>query len=974
MAPQPYQVMNKPHSNLPASDQWPPTLRPAILICGAATALMFGVLALPRVSMFAERPGDHASVHLLLEMFAVVVSVMVASIAWHEAGRSGSGMSKLLLFGFTVVAGVDMIHAISFDGMPSLLSDASTAKAIFFWLCGRGIEVSTVLLVAGRFDPPGRRGTWLTLAIVAVVGLFFVGTYRLASLPTIFVPGVGVTPLKANLEYGLLAANLVAAAWLFMQGRRDAQPRQIWLATACFVTGLGELAFTTYVATSDFLNLFGHLYKLLAYGLIYRAVFFSSVQAPYALLERTEQQLQKRNKELDAILNNVPVTIVQLDRELRLSYANPAYANQAGMAVQACEGHSLFESMRPEWIPHVKPFIEQAMAGQRAEFDFEASAPTGQPENIWAAIVPEYNQATGVDGVLAIFKDNTERDRARRLLAESMHEIAELKAALDAHAIVAVTDARGVITRVNDKFCTISKYPRDELIGSTHRLINSGHHPKSFFVDLWKTISSGQVWNGEICNRAKDGSSYWVHTTIVPFIGGQGLPVQYIAIRADITERKNAEQRAQRMALYDALTGLPNRRLMSDRLQQALAASARDGQHGALLLLDLDHFKQVNDTLGHDQGDELLRQVAVRLQSSVRQVDTVARMGGDEFVLVLSELSRDVAVATSLAGGIADKVRDALNEPYLLNGMRVDISPSMGLLTFCGGGMSEDELLKRADMALYQAKELGRDRKCFFDPSHQAQNLGRIQLLHELKQAKASEQLLLHYQPVVGESCRIIGYEALLRWQHPERGMVSPAEFIPLAEQSGLILPIGQRVLELACRQLAGWRDEPGRSTLTLAVNVSARQFKDPKFVEGVESALRESGADPHALWIELTESMLHTDIDETIEKMSRLKGLGVRFSLDDFGTGYSSLSYLRRMPIDQLKIDRSFVRDVTSDSNAASIANTILSLAESMSLDVIAEGVETIEQFNVLKALGCHSFQGYYFGKPQAALVEPTG
>ncbi|MEH0166804.1 EAL domain-containing protein [Paucibacter sp. JuS9] len=963
--------MNKPALTAPAFDANQAAWHQARWICGAAAALMVGALALPRISLFAQRPADHASVHLLLEMFAVVVSVMVASMAWHAAGRQGAGKPKLLLYGFTVVAGVDLFHAISFDGMPSLLSDAGTAKAIFFWLCGRTIEVVTVLLVAARLEPPGRRGVWLALAVLTIAVLFLVGTFRLDALPTIFVVGTGVTPFKARLEYVLLAANLAAGAWLFLRSRSEEQPRLIWLATACVVTGIGELAFTTYVATSDFLNLFGHLYKLLSYSLIYRAVFYSSVQEPYALLERAEQLLQKRNQELDAILKNVPVTIVQLDRELRLSYANPAYASQVGLGVVVCEGRSLFESMRPEWIPHVKPFIEQAMAGRRAEFDFEVISAAGHPENIWATIVPEHSQGPEVDGVLAIFKDNTERDRARRLLAESMHEISELKAALDAHAIVAVTDARGVITRVNDKFCTISKYPRGELVGSTHRLINSGHHPKSFFVDLWKTISSGQVWNGEICNRAKDGSLYWVHTTIVPFIGGQGLPVQYIAIRADITERKRAEQSAQRMALYDALTGLPNRRLMSDRLHQALAASARDGQHGALLLLDLDHFKQVNDSLGHDQGDEMLRQVARRLQASTRQIDTVARMGGDEFVIVLGDLSADAAVATALAGSIADKVRKAVNEPYQLNGMQVDSSPSIGMLIFRGDSLSEEELLKRADMALYQAKELGRDRKCFFDPAHQAQNLERIQLLHELKQALPNEQLRLHYQPVVESNGQVLGYEALLRWQHPGRGMVSPAEFIPLAEQSGLIFVIGKWVLEQACKQLAEWRGEPGMDALTLAVNVSARQFKDPQFVDCVEAALRDSGASPTLLWIELTESMLHSDIDETIAKMARLKRLGVRFSLDDFGTGYSSLSYLSRMPIDQLKIDRSFVRDITCNPNAASIASTIISLASSMNLDVIAEGVESAEQFNLLKQLGCQAFQGYFFGKPTAVLMR---
>jgi diguanylate cyclase (GGDEF)-like protein/PAS domain S-box-containing protein len=941
----------------------------AVWICGLATVVMALAALQAPTQLFTHRAGDWPAVHLLLELVSVLVSVMVVSMAWHNQSPDHAHMAKALVFGFTVVAGVDVLHALAYEGMPSLLTEASTPKAIFLWLAGRSFEVVTVWLVAMRVPLPGGKGLWLGLGLACVAALLLLSSHALAAFPTTFVPGQGLTPFKVGAELVLCAAHLLAAGWLFWQARRmPGSTTPLWLGTACFVMGVGELAFTGYDSPSDFINVFGHLYKIAAFWLIYRVTFQITVHEPYAALHQAAERLREQKRELDTVLNNVPVGVSHLDTQLRYLYVNPVQAARLGRQVDDIVGVRFDAVLPPEIMGVVHPKLQQALGGQAVSISLRYTGPNGLPVVAEARVVPQRTERGTVAGLMAIVTDTSERERTHQKLLESVREISDLTAALDAHAIVAVTDAQGVITRVNDKFCSISKYPRSELLGRTHRVINSGQHPRGFFEDLWATISGGRVWNGEICNRAKDGSLYWVYTTIVPFVGPDGLPVQYIAIRADITERKKAEEEAQRMAFFDALTGLPNRRLVAERLNLALLASGRSGEFGALVLLDLDHFKEVNDTLGHFQGDELLRQVSLRLQNCVRQTDTVARLGGDEFVLVLNGLGDDLADATARAGDLSEKVRETLAMRYHFNGLQVDITASVGVVMFLSTALPVDELLKQADMALYRAKAAGRNRVAFFDPALQDEVNARAALLRDLREAQERQTLKVHYQPVVTAGGGVLGVEALLRWPHPTKGAISPAQFIPLAEQTGLILPIGKWVLQTACEQLVAWAAHPTRQAWSVAVNVSARQFKDPDFVQHVTQTLADTGANPQLLRLELTESMLHSDIPETIEKMTTLRALGVRFSLDDFGTGYSSLSYLKRLPLDQLKIDQSFVRDVLTDPNDAAIACTILSLAESLGLNVVAEGVETAEQLLFLLGHGCASFQGYLFGRPVPA------
>jgi len=520
------------------------------------------------------------------------------------------------------------------------------------------------------------------------------------------------------------------------------------------------------------------------------------------------------------------------------------------------------------------------------------------------------------------------------------------------------------------------------LDGNRHDAAGGPRDEMPYGVTLWELpgtfVTEGQ-WSAhrnavtahevfhdfEMKRTGRAGEPYWVSISGQPIFDAEGRFTGYRGVARDITERKQAEAEIQRLAFYDELTGLPNRRLLMDRLACAATLSARDGSHGALLFLDLDNFKGINDTLGHEWGDQLLVQVGARISASVRATDTVARLGGDEFVVVLQGLHKLQTEAAAEAEAVAQKVLTALNSPYQVNGCEIHSTPSIGITLFSDALQPVQEWLKRADLAMYQAKAQGRNMLCFFDPAMQVAASARLALEGDIRQGLLREEFLLHYQPVVDESGLVMGAEALVRWLHPQRGMVSPADFIPLAEQTGLILVLGQQVLSMACRQLAQWAGDAATSWWSLAVNVSAQEFRQPDFVQKVLAALQDSGADPGRLTLELTESLLLQDVEDSILKMQALRKLGVGFSLDDFGTGYSSLSYLKRLPLDQLKIDQSFVRDVLTDPHDATIACTIITLAHSLGLEVVAEGVETDGQRLFLLRNGCRKFQGYLFGRP---------
>jgi diguanylate cyclase (GGDEF)-like protein/PAS domain S-box-containing protein len=462
-----------------------------------------------------------------------------------------------------------------------------------------------------------------------------------------------------------------------------------------------------------------------------------------------------------------------------------------------------------------------------------------------------------------------------------------------------------------------------------------------------------------------DGQQIWLRTSKVPLLGPHGEKVGLLGVYDDITEHKRAQEKIHQLAHFDALTGLANRQLLQDALRKAKALSSQTRRFGALLFLDLDDFKTFNDSRGPAQGDHLLLEVAQRLSHCVRDSGLVARPGGDEFIIMLEGLSTQPKVAAAQAELVAEKLRSALAAPYPLDTHQAQVTASIGIVLFKGQTVSVDSLLKHADTAMYQAKNAGRNTIRFFDPKMQSELEARLGLLADLGLAIAHAQLRLYFQKQVNAQGHTTGAEVLLRWAHPTRGLVPPAQFIALAEETGAIVPIGLWVVQTACQQLKAWQSQPALRDLTLAVNVSARQFHQPDFVDQVRRVLVETGAKPSHLKLELTESVVLEQVEDTIAKMEKLKLLGVSFSMDDFGTGYSSLQYLKLLPLDQLKIDQSFVRDITTDPNDAAIVQTIIAMTDALGLNVIAEGVETREQQAFLEQRGCHSFQGYLFGKP---------
>ncbi|MCU0810000.1 MAG: EAL domain-containing protein [Thiobacillaceae bacterium] len=681
----------------------------------------------------------------------------------------------------------------------------------------------------------------------------------------------------------------------------------------------------------------------------------------HELLKVVTRNLEESEQQKNLILRTMPDLVWLKDADGIYRMCNPAFERFYDLPESDIVGKSDFDHSDPEMAEYFRQKdLEVMLAGHPVRMvESVTFADDGHPALLETLKTPLRDASGKVCGVLGIARDVTERESVSR-------ELALVSFALNHVGEAAyLADEAGYFQYVNDEACLALGHPRDVLLGL--RVIDvdcdcTGHEQ---WKATWEKLKEVKAMTFESTHKTRDGSVFPVEISANYFeFSGQAY---VLGLVRDITERKQVEEQIRSLAYFDALTKLPNRRLLMDRLGHALVSSQRSRQYGALLILDLDHFKTLNDTQGHDVGDRLLVETARRLSASVREEDTVCRLGGDEFVVMLEGLGDDEQYAASQAETIAEKVRFALNQPYSLNFNEAKFhgTTSIGLTLFRGQDASLEVLLKQADVALYQAKDAGRNLVRFFNPAMQAAIDSRTVLEASLRRALEHGEFRLFYQPQVDHEGALIGAEALLRWQPPGQEMIYPDAFIALAEDTGLILAIGQWVLGTACAQLKTWESDPRTRSLQVSVNVSARQFHQHDFVETVQRSLDASGIDPARLKLELTESVVLDNVDMVVSRMQQLIALGVSFCLDDFGTGYSSLSYLKRLPLDQVKIDQSFVRDVTEDQNDAAIVRAIMAMSRSLGLKVIAEGVETQAQRDFLLQNECRAYQGFLFCGP---------
>jgi diguanylate cyclase (GGDEF)-like protein/PAS domain S-box-containing protein len=678
-----------------------------------------------------------------------------------------------------------------------------------------------------------------------------------------------------------------------------------------------------------------------------------------AALDRLE--VERSLRLLHAIADSSTDAIFAKDTAGCYLLYNRESARQVGRAAEEVIGLDDWQLFPAHQAERIIQHDRQVMAERKSTTYEEVLSTVDGERTFLTTKGPLINEAGEVCGLFGISRDITER--------KAMEEQLRIAAvAFNSHDGIIVTDARRTILRVNETFTQVTGYSAEEAIGKTPAMLKSGRQSGGFYRAMWEAIDREGHWEGQVWNRRKDGSVYAEWLSVTAIHDDQGKVSHYLGVFSDISEPREAQRKIMQLAFYDPLTGLPNRRLLMDRLGQAVAGGLRSGSYSALMLLDLDNFKYLNDTDGHDFGDQLLVEVAGRLGSILRYSDTAARLGGDEFVVLLEDLNLDEVTAANYAEGVAEKLRAIMNRPFRIKERVRYCSVSIGITLFGHRMESLDPLLKQADLALYQAKDAGRNTIRFFNPAMQAAIDVHARIEEGLRLALAEEHFLLHYQAQVNSQGRLLGAEALLRWQKPDGELVLPADFIPVAEDCGLILPIGRWVLRSACRQLAAWEADVATRGLQIAVNISSRQFNQADFVGEVYAALIETGADPARLKLELTESMVLKDVDQVIATMQRLNAMGISFSMDDFGTGHSSLANLKRLPLEQLKIDQSFVQDIPHSPDDCAIAQAIIALGTSLGLGVIAEGVETEAQREYLAGMGCSAYQGYLFGRPGPA------
>ncbi|GGX67954.1 bifunctional diguanylate cyclase/phosphodiesterase [Saccharospirillum salsuginis] len=897
--------------------------------------------------------------HIIMEVMAVGVAVMIVGVNLSSDVSERSSRSVALTGVFSATALMDLFHLLSYQGMPDFVTPNHPEKAIVFWLVARWL-VALVLLylvwpkrATKGSSMPLRHGHAMAIGIVFALLTTLVILLEPLWLPRTFLPDTGLTPFKIWAERGIVLVNIIALIALSASHPNLSDYRVGSLAMAIATMGFSELYFTLYTNVSDVYNLVGHLFKIVSYAFLYHALVFQAFIRPKEKMRRSESELK-------ATLGAIPDLVVDMDWNGVFHAAHFSDRDMLFDPRLTFIGKRLEDVLPPEAVKAGHDAMREALSNEGVSGAHEYPLfQNGQ--NRWYEARASVKHP--IDPVLPRFifliRDITE---AKWTLADQ-----QLSAvAFHTREAIMITDVNRRIVRVNQAFTDITGYREEEVLGHKPSVLSSGKHGADFYQRMYDQLDASGVWTGEIWNRRKNGELFVEQAVINTVCDASGAVNYCIASFSDITAYKEAQEQIFQLAFHDPLTHLANRRLMTDRIQEAQAESERSGHYCALLFIDLDNFKKINDSLGHSQGDNLLVKLAERMRQVCRASDSLSRPGGDEFIVLVRQLSEDRGVAAESVEHFAQKLLRSIREPIDLNNRAYSVSASIGIALFRGQNDSIDTLLASADLAMYKSKEFGRDQLCFFDARMQQSFLEKSRRERELKQALVDDQFELHLQSKHTADGGLFGFEALLRWQHPTEGRLSPDRFMELAESSGLIVEIGDWVLRQACRYslTLGEAEQGDRSALS--INISERQMAQENFVERVLTIIEETGADPGRLIFEITETLLHHDLERTRQQMLALNQAGIRFALDDFGTGYSSLAYLQSLPLRILKIDRSFVSAMMTHPASLSIVKAIVSMAKAMNLTLIAEGVETQAQIDILRDLGCHYFQGFYFSRPK--------
>ena len=926
-----------------------PSHRPDLRLAASTVGLSFLglLLALWLLPHLPDgEPSFHLPMHMGLETLAIGACMLISALAWTTRHQQLPFSMWILGMGFAGVALLDFSHGLSPPGMPDYVTANTADKSLQFWFSARLLDAGLLLAAAwlpwqrvAHARARQRLALGLLLYVLLTHGLIF---YAPNLLPRMLVPGQGLTAWKLGTEY-LLIALYALAALLFL--RRLRQPRQYnasaLLVTSCLLAQAGIL-FTLYTQASDTYNMLGHVYKVLAYGFLYYAVFVEAVRQPYTMLEQSRQQL-------DATLRALPDLLFEIDEHGYYRQVHTPRCEELSEPVEMLLGRSVYDILPHDSAVTMMQALQEAKEHGTSHGKIIHLPVRGVNKLFEQSIARLPAQHNRPQHFLVISRDITERQRTAQTLSQLSQAVAQSPLS------IVITNRQAHIEYVNEAFTHITGYSAAEVLGQNSSILQSGKTPQATYQAMWRQLSQGKSWQGELINLRKNREEITESILVYPLRNDQGEITHYLAHKEDITEKKKAAKRLQQLTHYDQLTNLPNRSLLGEQFTY----TRQQGRHMALLWIDLDHFKDINDALGHNIGDLLLLQVAQRLRRALRPQDTLARISGDDFVALLPNTQQHGAAQQAQA------LLQELTRPFQLAEQEVLVSASIGIALCPDDGQDIHALQQNAEAAMYRTKEEGRNSYGFYAPAMQERAARTLALSTALKQALARHELQLVYQPQVClHTGRVKGLEALLRWHSPQWGHVSPGEFIPLAETNGHILPIGEWVLRTALLQLRQWLDQ-GLPPLTVAINLSAQQFGQTDLPQLVQRLLQETQVPAQYLELELTEAVAMKNPEAGALCMQELVRLGVALSIDDFGTGYSSLSYLKRFHIHTLKIDQSFVRDLCSNTEDQAIVRAIIQMAHSLEMHTIAEGVETPQQLQFLQEQGCDEVQGYFFSRP---------